>query len=421
MPRAHRHHNTPEFAAAVDALRLDVIATCGFDIKTTKECTVLQQMMRRHDARFTLGISTLRRFFKLLPTGNTFSISTLNTIARYTGKAGFQYYVDLIDDRLVSANRVHWDVLAVQHFGVSEQPGLDELMERVDATPFSQIGGLFLQQFAHRLIEAYQRGLTREEVHRVFASKRSKRLVMEILPPLSWLNHFGQGMFERYLDEASTEEERLYALGVLSMSALFRGDLVEARTLVVGVEARTTGMVHILPATRILGLQWLFAALDDDRERMDAIWPKIEEGYRMKAQHSTAYSPEWEIYFCDMSVRFLLLSRKPDHLEAHLDCLRALRRRPVLQVESNHLFPLLDLHEAWILCRMGQLNEAQEHFARLHPLGQLPFDWAFGQIAYHALGENLAPDRAEHHRAEGDRIAAATGYTWLSAQLRRSV
>ncbi len=421
MPRAHRNHATAEFAAAVDTLRMDVVATCGFDIKTTKECALLQQLMQQHDARFTLGISTLRRFFHLLPSDNSFSVTTLNSLARYAGKSGFQHYTNLIADRLIAANQVHWDVLAVQHFALPEPPDWATMMDRIDATPFSQVSGLFLQQFAQRTVEAYARGLTAAETRRVFSSKRCRRLVMEILPPLSWIGGFGKEMFEQYLEHASTEEERLYALGVLSMSALFTGDLIEARTLVEGVEARTTGMVHILPSTRILGLQWLFAALDNDREGMDAIWAKMDDGYRLKSQHSTAYSPDWEIYFCDMSARFLLLSRKAYHLEKHLHCLRSLRERPLLQVESNHLFPLLDLHEVWILCRLQRLEEATEHFANLHPTGQLPFDWAFGQIVYHALGEILQPDQAEHHRTEGDRLVAATGFTWLSEQLRRSV
>lgn len=421
MPRAHRNRNTTEFSAAVDALRIDVVAVCGFDIKATKECELLQQLMQQHDARFTLGISTLRRFFNLIPSDNRFSVTTLNSLSRFAGRPGFEYYTDLITDRLISANQVHWDVLATQHFPPPEPPGWSELMDRIDAAPFSQISGLFLQQFALRTVEAYHRGLTEDEVHRVFKSKRLRRLVMEILPPLSWIGGFGKDLFEQYLETASTEEERLYALGVLSMSALFTGDLVEARTLVDGVEARTSGLVHILPSTRILGLQWLFAALDDDDDRMDAIWSKMDEGYRIKAQHSSAHAPDREIHFCEMSARFLLLSRKAHHLDKHLHCLRALRQRPVLQVEANHLLPMLDLHEVWILCRLQQTEEATQRFAKLNPKGQLPFDWAFGQIVYHALGEILEPHCCDHHRSEGDRLVAATGFTWLSQQLRQSI
>lgn len=417
MPRAHRNHVDPDFSAAMDALRLDVVARCGFSITTTRDCQHLKEKMQQVNPLLQIGTSTLRRFFNLLPAKNQFSLSTLNTLARYAGRTGFAHYTELITHRLVAASRVNWELLMQRSFPAAEAPSLKALLEQLESPEYEQVSATFFDQLAGRLMPAYERGLTQADIKRIFEGPRASRFVMEILPPLSWMNGFGKAMFERYLERASTEDERLYALGVLGQAALYSGDLVEARTLVEGLKAPTTGMMHILPSSRVLALQWLFASLQGEAESERKLWGQIQSGYQLKSRHAKAYTPDWEIHFCDITARFLLISGKTHHLERHLEFLRSLRTRPELIVESNHLFPLLDIHETWILCRLGEHDEAVARFQRLDPHGHLPFDRAFGGIAYHAIGERLDPERKEHHLAAREEIARWSGFTWLSEQM----
>lgn len=266
MPRAHKDHKTPEFAEALQALRIDVISQCGFEIKSVKECRVLQRDMQEHDARFLLGISTLRRFFNLLPSVNQFSITTLNTLARYARRKGFEYYTNLAAIRMVKSNRVNWDVVMASRLETKEAPSLEELIDIMNQAPFAQMSGQFMEHLLERIVPAYEAGLSPELLRRIMGGARSRQVIVELVPPLAWMGGCGTPLFEAFLEGAQRDEERLYASGVLAMHQLYLGNLPEARTLLEGLKARISSDVHIMPATRVLGMQWLFSALAGDRK-----------------------------------------------------------------------------------------------------------------------------------------------------------
>ncbi|MGY8918267.1 MAG: hypothetical protein ACKVJ6_08335, partial [Flavobacteriales bacterium] len=65
-------NNTPE---SIVSLRLDVEKKLGFDITCTRDCEVLADEMMRYDRRFSLSVSTLRRFFDLIKSNNPPSLT----------------------------------------------------------------------------------------------------------------------------------------------------------------------------------------------------------------------------------------------------------------------------------------------------------------------------------------------------------
>ena len=418
MPRAHKDHKTPEFNEALQALRADVIARCGFEIKSIKECKVLQRDMQAHDPRFILGISTLRRFFNLLSSDNQFSITTLNTLARYARRKGFEYYSELASVRMVKSNRVNWDVAMQPRLGTSLVPTLEELIELMEHAPFAQISGEFIDHLLARVIPTYEQGIDPELMRRILGSPRARQVIVELVPPLAWMNGCGTPLFQGFLEGATKDEERLYAMGVLAMHALFLGQIAEARTLLEGVEARISTDVHILPATRVLGMQWLFSALNGDDAEAGKRWARVQEGYRMKSELTRGITSDWEIHFCEMATRLIVLSGQREPVANHLAFLLQLQQRPDLRIESGYLLQLLNIGKAWLLWRLDRADESRDVFEQLNPDGHFPFDRTFGRMFHHALGEHLFPDEAEH-RERVDAEVRSSGYRWLSEQLRR--
>ena len=421
MPRAHRDHGTAAFDQALDALRSDVIARCGFQIKTIKECEILRLEMQEYDPRFTLGMSTLRRFFKLLPSDNQFSITTLNALARFARKNGFEQYLHAAEARLVQLGSIHWELALTKRLAYPPPPPLADMLHEINREEYTQISGHYFDGLIHRLVEAYERGLSQHEISEILAHPRSRRIVMEMAPPLSWMNGFGSRMFEQFLEAAEREEERLFASRVLASHALFSGNHREARTLLDGTETRVSSEIHILPATRVLGLHWLLAALEGNEAEMAHRWERIEAGYRLKQQVAVPYNPYVEIHFCSLMTRWLLLAPIGEHmlarLEAHLACMQALKNRRDLHVAARAQLGLLNIGEAWTLFRCGQIPAARRAFAALNPDGHLPFEAAFGRLFYHVLGEHLDPEKP-HHTERAEAEANRSGHSWLLQQLR---
>ena len=418
MPRAHKNHNTPEFSEALDALRMHVVGRCGFEIKSVKECRVLQQDMERHDPRFILGISTLRRFFNLLPSDNQFSITTLNTLSRYARRRGFDSYAKVANARMFEVNQINWDLVMHRRLEPTAAPPLEALIGLMNQTPFAQISGQFVEHLIERIIPIYEAGFSPQLLKLLMSGSRARKVIVELMPPLSWMHGIGTPIFEAFLANATREEERLYATGVLALHALYSGNITEARTLLEGVDARISKDVHILPATRVMGVQWLFCALAGNETAADLHWKQLQRGYQLKSELTEEYPSDWSIHFCEMAARLIVISGQIQPAMSHLEFLRSLKRRPDLQIELGYQLRLLDISEAWLLWRTGRADEARELFSQINPDSHFPFDRTFGRVFYHALGEHLNPTNFIHRKRVEEEVRSS-GYHWLIEQLRR--
>ena len=78
---------------SIQSLQNSVETKLGFEITCTRDCEVLAQEMIRFDRRFALSLSTLRRLFGLVKSNNPPSLTTLNSLARYTGASSYSQWV----------------------------------------------------------------------------------------------------------------------------------------------------------------------------------------------------------------------------------------------------------------------------------------------------------------------------------------
>ena len=76
-------------------LRADVENKLGFEVTCTRDCIILSQEMKRFDQRFTLSVSTLRRFFGIIKQNSPTSHSSLNALARYAGAPSYDKWNNL--------------------------------------------------------------------------------------------------------------------------------------------------------------------------------------------------------------------------------------------------------------------------------------------------------------------------------------
>lgn len=415
MPRAHREHNAPAFQKAIDHLQLEVVARCGFEIASVKACKDLKAQMARVDPNSVIGLSTLRRFFALLPHNNHFSVTTLNALARFARRDGFGYYLHLANSQQDRAERINYEPALLVRLHPSPDRSIEALLDDAERAPFAQLGGLFMNQFYQGILNAFDQGLDPQFEQRILKSKRSRQLVMEITPPLSWMDPLGVSMYKRFLETATREEERVYARGVLAMHAFYGGDAASAKTWLEGIELPLSEEVHALPLTRVLMLNWCLANLNGDAAATKHWWEALSQARdQMKNRDHALHG---EIYSCEMAVRFIVLVPDRKAISSELAVLRALKRRPDLRVEFGSLLATLDIGEAWLLLRLGQIQEARIQFKSLNPDGHFPFERTFGRLFYHTLGEHLEPTNESHtHMVE--QVANTSGYHFLVERLR---
>ena len=95
----------------LERLREDVCSFAGFDVTCTRDCEVLSDELRAFDGRFPVSVSTLRRFFGLIPTQSTFSKTTLNSLARYIGYKSYASWKDKFQTEATAEQKAKYNKL----------------------------------------------------------------------------------------------------------------------------------------------------------------------------------------------------------------------------------------------------------------------------------------------------------------------
>jgi len=211
-----------------------VCMSAGIEVTCTRDCEVLSEELRSFDGRFPVSVSTLRRFFGLIPRKSNFSTTTLNTLARYIGYPSYRNW----QATLASKNQVD------KHNDASQPPSTPAQGPPKNSlpTPIRQDRALNdhpsqwseeeakkrIDRFIDRFANPEHFHLTAQEFSRLKAAvfmiyERGSfdmklwlrfiehdhllRFVVEQFPPLDFMNSFGKDMMASYLKVASTPSE----------------------------------------------------------------------------------------------------------------------------------------------------------------------------------------------------------------------
>lgn len=399
MPRAHVDSNQPHYDRAVHALRSDVVRKVGFDVRTVKECKILSGEIERFDRRFPLAVSTLRRFFQLIASDSKFSISTLNTLARFAGKRAFSHYLDLTKAESLSSN----DHIGTESF--QQQDGilptrLEQLIDILELAPYAAPGSDFLHQLAKAAASTYasDHKMTPELIERLTTSKRLRAVVIEKYPPLDWMapGQNGARLMEAYLQMATQQEERDYAVGLLAQGALFAGELGICEDWL-----KHFGGIHRgTPAppihqSRACAVQWLLSS-------WNANVAMKAKAQRDLAENIAPADPTTFPAFATAAVRVILISGHKDLIQATLKVFEAAMRQAELQLEASHAVHALNLELAWLAYLSGETDLAIDSVNKINEQSFAAHDHSTCLVLWHTLHGHLTSDakeRSQHFQA----------------------
>lgn len=416
MPRAHTEANEPHYDQAVYALKCDVIRRVGFDVRTVKECKILSDEIAQFDRRFPLAVSTLRRFFDLIPSDSKFSITTLNTLSRYSGKQAFSHYLDLAKAESLK-NRDHTATEAFKHQKDILPNHLTGLLDLLEIAPYAAPGFDFLHQLATVVAETYrsEHGITAALTERLTNSQRLRAVVIERYPPLDCISPKDTGalIMSDYAKNSKTQQERDFAHGILAQGALFAGDLDAAHRWLRsfhGLRMNSDGDVH--QQSRSCSVLWLLAMWN----RQEPLQAKCLQDLR---NNIAPADPTEFPAFAAAVAKQVIISGHREMISLTKDVLEQAMKQAELTLRASHALHALRLELAWLHYLTGNPNAAFEELDLLSNESFAEHEKELGLLMWSVLRGHLSANAREREEAfnEAENWAKSTGYTGLHGQL----
>jgi hypothetical protein len=367
------------------ALGEGICEVAGFQVTCTRDCEILSEELKDFDARFPVSVSTLRRFFRLIPMKGNFSTTTLNSLARYAGFSSFRDFLE----RSKSANRPR-PTASVETTPQSSSPHdpldpnilREQVLDFIDKHSNAKDFQLTTHDFIavqHVVLSIYEAGSFDMGLWLEFKKHRHlKEFILEQFPPLDFMHTFGQAMMEDYLQTASSAGQKAYAQGLIAAGHVAHGTpwknvfplLVPARTLSPHIhpliQCRNLGLwLHALQTTGIdnTALQRIRALVRQALEEGESIWPV----WCHQQCYTVINLSDWVVLAEDTELAALCIQR-----------LRTFRATQDHYSRNPILDNLLNVRAAWHHLLLGQREDALQMMDRVR--------WAsFRSVETHAL------------------------------------
>jgi len=356
----------------------------GFEVTCTRDCEVLSDELRAHDGRYPVSISTLRRFFGLIPRKGGFSQTTLNTLARYIGYSSYRAWEvaqasSSPPDKHIPPSKRRPELSASQASTTSSEAARPKLWSEEDA--HAQVRGfiaMFPTEESFRLSASqfqtlkeavfyfYQRGTFDMSLWMEFTRHTHLlRFVVEQFPPLDFMSTFGKDMMETYLDLATTPNQIAYAKGVLAAGAAAQGkpwtDVLSHLPPPAGLNPSLHPLVH----GRNLGI-WLLglSEMGTNHNQLDKVRSLILEGLTRDVE----IWPRWvnqNCYFAFNLADYAVLSGDREIVSEVSKNISEFQNRQDWYNRNSNVDTILALRQVWNALLLGDKQAASQTLVHL--------------------------------------------------------
>ncbi|MGB1636031.1 MAG: hypothetical protein ACPHBR_04555 [Flavobacteriales bacterium] len=402
----------------------------GFEVTCTRDCEVLSDELRAHDGRYPVSISTLRRFFGLIPRKGGFSQTTLNTLARYIGYSSYRAWeaaqashpptdqpnrpsnveTGLFDSRVSTTSSE-----AARPKLWSEEDAYAQVRAFIAMFPTEESFRLSATQFQtlkEAVFHIYQRGTFDMSLWmEVTRHAHLLRFVVEQFPPLDFMSTFGKDMMETYLDLATTPNQIAYAKGVLAAGAAARGkpwtDVLSHLPPLAGLNPSLHPLVHGRNlGIRLLGLSEM--ATDDDQ--LKEVRMLVLEGLARDVE----IWPRWahqNCYFAFNLADYAVLSGDREIVAAISKTISEFQNRQDWYNRNSDVDTILALRQVWNALLLGDKEAAAQTLVHLEWGNFLSMEVRTLGMWYHTAMGNLGLAPKEVCAANTRHCGNLTGYT----------
>ncbi|MDA0946360.1 MAG: hypothetical protein O2791_04855 [Bacteroidetes bacterium] len=407
------------------ALSQELTKVSGFAVTCTRDCEVLSEELSAFDVRFPVSVSTLRRFFGLIPSKSQFSASTLNALSRYAGYASFR------DFTVKRAQSRTPDLPPPKNTGASEHGmGIEQdlhqqvlaFIEKYNTPAKFQLNAQDFVALKHAVLMLYEAGSFDMGLWLQFKKHTHlKDFVLEQFPPLDFMSTFGETMMEDYLQTAKSMGQQMFGKGLIASGKVNTG--VPWRIIFPLLAPIRPAMreIHPLIQSRNLGL-WLLALKETeiDPSSLNRVRHIIHDCIE---QEFTLW-PKWSAqarYFSMNISEYLILSDETTLVESSLLELLTFRKTQDWNLKNVINESMIDLRLVWSHLQLGNTQIARDQFERISLPSMRGLETRTLSMWYHAadLAIQYSPESAAIERLH--QAAVQCGYPGLERRLKNIV
>jgi len=358
----------------VIGLQSAVETKLGFVVTCTRDCIILSQELKRFDRRFSLSVSTLRRFFGIIKQNSPTSYSSLNALARYTGAASYdkwkeQYTQDTKADASVENDTSLLGILISERNAkdFDTRPEtitnsiqiLNEILFQVEKKNTFHLSPQKLReinQLSYYLlkIDAYPTE-TWKKLNRIPRA----RIYTEAFPPIDFLNGVGTLYMKDYLATATSKEEEMFANSLIAAGSIYTGRNLKSAVEDLEVFERYDTSIHPSPQARMLGLNLLALknGIKTETNQKKDFRTLILKGIN----DETELWPKWSSLTNIFKLRlaeWLVLANDVELLKAYNNSIETLKSSQEITYKYDQFESSFEIFHAWSLFLIDKKEEA---------------------------------------------------------------
>lgn len=420
---------SPEILAQ---LVTQVERTSGIQVTCTRDCEVLSDELRAFDSRFPVSVSTLRRFFGLIPKKGHFSKTTLNALARYVGSPSFQAWearTRLAPTHEETQAQAFPMLTAAQgenaldiSNATSAQNYIVQFIRRFSDPSTFQLSATDFDRLKTSIFHVYDSGMIDMETWRELVKHTHLlRFVVEQFPPLDFMNTFGAGMVETYLHTSQSPSDTMYGRGLLAAGMVasdlpwsdIAPHLPELQSLHPGI--------HPLIQSRIVGLQLLCAT---ESPFAPTSLRAVRELALRGLREGDVIWPRWahqNCYFAFNLADWAVMAGDAEIIEAVKDNIASFQDHQDFYNRDVAMEAIKSLRQVWNWIALGDLEEASKEMEHATWPMPLALETRTLHMWHHGAKDVLGMASSDLCMANVEHGATLTGYRGFERRMKNLV
>jgi len=350
-------------------LRADVENQLGFEVTCTRDCIILSQELKRFDQRFSLSVSTLRRFFGIIKQNSPTSYTSLNALARYTGAPSYDkwnaHHFHKSGKKEKESHGIFKSEITTKDFDTRPETItrtiqiINALLNQVEQKKTFHLSPQKLREINQLTFYLLKINAYPTETWKKLNRIPRARIFTEAFPPIDFLNGVGELYMRDYLATATSEEEKMFANSLIASGSIYTGRNLKSAVQNLEILERYNPAIHPSPQARILGLNLLALTngIKTSTNQRKDFKKLILEGIK----NETEIWPKWSSLTNIFKLRlaeWLILSNDATLLKAYHNSIKTLKTSQEITYKYEQFETSFEVFHAWALFLLNKQEEA---------------------------------------------------------------
>ena len=362
--------NLPPTPATIK-LRADVENQLGFEVTCTRDCIILSQELKRFDRRFSLSVSTLRRFFGIIKQNSATSYTSLNALARYTGAPSYDkwnnHHFHKSGKKEKAGHGIFKSEITTKDFDTRPETItrtiqiINTLLNQVEQKETFHLSPQKLREINQLTFYLLNINAYPTETWKKLNRIPRARIFTEAFPPIDFLHGVGEEYMRDYLVTATSEEEKMFANSLVASGSIYSGKNLKSAVVDLELFERYDRTIHPAPQARILGLNLLALknGIKTETNQRKGFRELILEGI----ENENEIWPKWSSLTNIFKLRlaeWLILSNDVKLLKAYNKSMMTLKTSQEITITYKHeqFDTSFEIFHAWALFLLHKEEEA---------------------------------------------------------------